>query len=104
MTLPRKKPYYRKLTEEQKRVANARLATGVVLGKHKGIYESSSENTRNSEKRHEYTPTSNEELVDDKFDVESDELLIDCGIVFVLHAEYDVLSEVSEADDDFFLK
>lgn len=39
--------------------------------------------------------------MDDNIDVESDEFLIDCGIVSVLLAYNNVLSEVSEVEDDF---
>src|SRR4051812_23566866 len=54
----------------------------------------------NTEKEPEYSSLSDEE-VDDNFDIESDELLIDCGIVSVLPAEFDRVSEVSENEDDF---
>src|SRR4051812_23061610 len=56
--------------------------------------------TLNTGKEVEYSPLSDEE-VDDNFDIESYELLIDCGIVSVLPAEFDKVSEVSDNEDDF---
>src|SRR4051812_39653862 len=95
------KPFHRKLTEEQAKIANERLAAGMILGK-KLIKELVDDDAPilNTEKEPEYSPLSDEE-VDDNFDIESDKLLIDCGIVSVLPAEFDRISEVSENEDDF---
>lgn len=74
---------------------------GLFLGKYKGVVEITPENANNFERKPECIPGPDEELANDNFGGESHELLIDCGIVFVLPAEYDRLSEESEIDEDF---
>lgn len=54
------------------------------------------------EKTSEYTPQPDDEIVEDNFDTKSkDDILIAYGIVSVLPAEYDCVSEVSETDEDY---
>lgn len=93
-----KKPYTRKLSDKDKKIANQRLSLRVShLGKggpmaraktpeytpqpHEEIPEYT---LQPEEKTPEYTPQLDDEMVEDNFDTKSeDDLLINCGIVFV---------------------
>lgn len=49
-----------------------------------------------------YTPQSIDEMVEDNFDMEyENDLQVDCGLVYVLPAEYDRVSVVYEVEEDY---
>lgn len=50
----------------------------------------------------EYNPSPDDDMYDDtNDDTYGEDFIVNCGIVSVLPAEYDMMSEVSEADEDF---
>lgn len=54
------------------------------------------------DKELEYTPQSNDEMVDDNFDDElEDDLHINCNIISIFPMEYNRVSKVSEAEEDY---
>lgn len=126
MPKAQKKPYLKKLSKEDKRISDQRLSMRVVhqakdssrsrakMPKYTPQLEDEAlEYTPQPEeevpkctpqyedKEPEYTPQSYDEMGKDNFDIESeDDLQINCSIVSVFPAEYDRVSEVSEAMKD----
>lgn len=61
---------------------------------------------QSNEEEPEYSPKSDEEFDGDMYDDTNDDTygedcIVNCDTVPVLHAEYDMVSEVSEAEEDF---
>lgn len=105
----KKRPYTRKLSDEDKKITNLWLSMRVVhLGKDGSrAKEKTLEYTHQPEeevlqyihqpedKTPEHTPQSDNEMVKDNFGEEyEDDLQNNCDIVYVLLAEYDIVLEV----------
>lgn len=85
-----KKPFIRKLSDEDKKIDNHKLSLRIApLGNSDAKREKTYVYTPYlEEKTPEYTPNPNDDMVEDNFVTESeDDLLINCGIVPVLPAE-----------------
>lgn len=83
-----KKPYTRKMGDEDKKIANHGLSLSIAyLGKDDAnTREKTPEyTTQPEEETSKYTPQSDDEMLEDNFDTKSeDDMLINCGIVLYL--------------------